>query len=345
MSGAGDSLKWYHVCSTLELLPTVKRPVRQQRLKTLFEAHRKKDSEIRAGRSTVPSGPHMYSLVRLLLPQLDRDEQGSNVLYNMKEAGIARVFVDALVLKGTESEVRLKAWKKPEGGEGYGHFAVVLYHQLILPGRSHHEGKQLTVAQVNEFIDGMAAVSGNHEEQKKLVKALSVKASAFELKWIAKVLLRELRASATEELVYAAYHPDASELFKVDGRMREVVEKCRDPDKRIGDACIEVGKPFNPMLAEKTQDLEKIVKVFKQKGFWIEPKVPAALPALRTSISPRSADKLQLRAVWLESCKILLIWVFMICSWMASECSSTWRMGISDASRASTTSIQASISL
>ena len=278
MSVAADSMRWYLVCSMLEQLPTFKRGERHGRLKKLFAAHRAFDPDVAAGRATVPSGKHMYSLVRLLLPQLDRDEQGTNVLYNMKEVGIARVFIEALNLKGTQSEARLKAWKKPEGGEGYGHFAVVLYHQLTQPGRSHHSGKLLTVADVNEFIDGMAAVAGNSEMQRKLVTALTKKASANELKWIAKVLLRELRASATEELVYRAYHPDASELFKVDGRMREVVEKCRDPDKRIGDACIEVGKPFNPMLAEKTQDLEKITKAFKQKIFWIEPKVPSTTP-------------------------------------------------------------------
>ena len=56
------------------------------------------------------------------------------------------------------------------------------------------------------------------------------------------MLLRELRASATEELVLGSYHPDASSLYKVEARLREVVLKCVDPNKRIGEACIQVDR-------------------------------------------------------------------------------------------------------
>jgi hypothetical protein len=129
------SIRWSVVCATLENLPKAsKRSNRRERLQRLFAEHRKFDPEVAAGRTAVPSGGHMYSLVRLLLPQLDRDENGQNVLYFMKEQGIAKLFVEALNIKGTASERKLKDWKKPEGGEGYGHFAVVLYHQLCAPG-------------------------------------------------------------------------------------------------------------------------------------------------------------------------------------------------------------------
>jgi len=119
----------------------------------------------------------------------------------------------------------------------------------------------------------MSAAAKDTDAQQGLVRELVKEASAFELKWIAKVLLRELRASATEELVLSAYHPDASELFKVDARLREVVDKCCDPSKRLGEASIQVNNPFRPMLAAKMQDFSKIAKNFKNKPFWIEPKV------------------------------------------------------------------------
>ena len=63
----------------------------------------------------------MYSLIRLLLPMIDRDESGSNVLYHMKERGITSLFVRALGLEGTVSAKKLQYWKKPEGGDGWGH--------------------------------------------------------------------------------------------------------------------------------------------------------------------------------------------------------------------------------
>lgn len=66
------SLKWSVVCSTLDTLPKLKRDEKKKKLERLFEEHRKMDPEIQASRSTIPSGQHMYSLVRLLLPQMDR---------------------------------------------------------------------------------------------------------------------------------------------------------------------------------------------------------------------------------------------------------------------------------
>ncbi len=274
------SICWSVVCATLENLPKLGagrgrggRQKRRERLQRLFAEHRKFDPEIAAGRKDVPSGGHMYSLVRLLLPQLDRDENGMNVLYNMKEQGIAKLFVQALGIEGTESARKLAAWKKPEGGEGYGHFAVVLYHQLCAPGRCHHTGQKLTVADVNKFCDAMSAAAKDSDAQRGLIIKLVKEASAFELKWIAKVLLRELRASATEDLVLSAYHPDARELFKVEARLREVVDKCCDPSKRLGETSIQVNSPFRPMLAEKMQDFEKIAKYFNDQPFWVEPKV------------------------------------------------------------------------
>jgi len=221
----------------------------------------------------------MYSLVRLLLPEKDRDEHGNNVLYNMKEGGITKIFIRAMGLQGTDSCRKLENWKKPEGGEGYGHFDVVLYHQMAPAGRVHHTGREITVANVNRFLNDMSSASNNSDEQVRLVTELMKSASAFELKWIAKVLLRELRTSATEDLVLSAYHPDARERFQFDARLREVVEVCRDPRRRLGEACIEVNCPFKPMLTEKMQAFKLIPKYFNNKPFWIEPKV------LRVSIS------------------------------------------------------------
>jgi len=268
-----NSLPWHIVCSTLERLPKQKRAEKKSSLEKLFEHHRNMDPEVKAKRATVPSGQHMYSLVRLMLPQMDRDEKGGNVLYHMKEQGIAKAFIRALGLEGTASSTKLINWKKPEGGEGFGHFAIVLYHQLILPGRSHGKGLLVTVAEVNTFLNCMAETASDKEAQNQVVIKMLKLASAYELKWIAKVMLRELRASATEDLVLSSYHPDANELYKVSTRLREVVEKCCDRNKRIGEACIQVNNPFKPMLAEKTQELAKIPKNFKNRPFWIETKL------------------------------------------------------------------------
>lgn len=108
---ASTSLQWYVVCSVLENLPNEKRPQRRERLKRLFADHRRLDPDIKAG---VATGKHMYSLMRLLLPQMDRDEGGKNVLYHLKEQGVAKLFVQALGLDGTESARKLTKWKQPE---------------------------------------------------------------------------------------------------------------------------------------------------------------------------------------------------------------------------------------
>lgn len=117
---ANSSFKWFKVCNTLESLPqSANRAKRKHILECLFAGHRKGDPDVRAGRSKVASGhflispsqfqvaeptlsmltatflinvrafsytgEHMYGLIRLLLPMIDRDENRTNVLYHMKE--------------------------------------------------------------------------------------------------------------------------------------------------------------------------------------------------------------------------------------------------------------------
>jgi DNA ligase-4 len=262
------SLRWQIVCSVLDRLPKEKRTNRSDIMKDLLWEHRKLDPKS----DTAPKGDHMYSLIRLLLPQLDRDQEGNNVLYHMKEIKIAKTFIAALGIKGTPGAQKLLNWRKPEGGEGYGEFGTVLYHQLVPPGRVSRLGKKITVSDVNAFLHDMSAKEED-TDQEALVKDLCTKASALELKWIAKVLLKDLKASATETLVLGALHPDARQLFETNARLRDIVAKCSDPRTRVGSEGIQLMNPFRPMLAEKTEDLNSITKYFKNKPFWLEPKL------------------------------------------------------------------------
>ncbi len=91
----------------------------------------------------------MFNFFRLMMPQIDR-ERGN---YGIKEAGLAKMFSDALLLPPYESE-RLKHYKNPTKqpqGSPTGDFCSVLLD--IIKTRQKDISTNMTLDRVNIILD------------------------------------------------------------------------------------------------------------------------------------------------------------------------------------------------
>ncbi|XP_039278065.1 DNA ligase 4 [Nilaparvata lugens] len=81
----------------------------------------------------------------------------------------------------------------------------------------------------------------------------------LEIKWLTRLLLKEMKLGMGHKKVLFAYHRDAIDLFNVSFSLQKVCEKLYDPDRRLHEVEVCMFEPFRPMLAERC-DVQKVDK-------------------------------------------------------------------------------------
>lgn len=167
----------------------------------------------------------LFPLLRLLLPMVDHDRS----TYGLKETALAKLYADMLALPETQKQ-RLMKWKDPALQVGYrcaaGDFASVLYsvaetRAIVKPGTS-----ALTLGDVNASLDRIHNTTDSMEKRTNLLE-LARRASAIEQKWIAKIILKDLKVGFSHESVLKRLHPDAMELYNRSSMLKQVLDTIR----------------------------------------------------------------------------------------------------------------------
>jgi len=167
----------------------------------------------------------LFPLFRLLLPSVDHDRS----TYGLKETNLAKLYGEMLALPEGQKQ-RLLRWKDPALQEGYrcaaGDFASVLYsvaeaRATVKPGES-----TLTIGDVNAALDRIHNTSDAGEKRTQLLD-LARRASAIEQKWIAKIILKDLKVGFSHESVLKRFHPDAMELYNRSSMLKQVLDTIR----------------------------------------------------------------------------------------------------------------------
>ena len=78
--------------------------------------------------------------------------------------------------------------------------------------------------------------------------------SALELKWLIRILLKDLRISLKENSILECFHPDAKDLFDHTSNLFKVAVYLHDPEKRLHEIGLSIFSPFRPMLGIKKHD-------------------------------------------------------------------------------------------
>ncbi|KAG0327920.1 DNA ligase (ATP) [Dissophora globulifera] len=207
----------------------------------------------------------MYHVIRLLLPQLDR-ERGR---YGLKEQKMADLYINALnILPGSEPALKLKSWK--EGlRDSAGDFSLVV--REVVASRSlvtHPQGQ--TIRDVNEIL---TKLSRKGSDNPQIFKTLVQTYTALENKWIVRIVNKDLKIGMSENSVLPCYHQDAIELFNVCSDLRKTVIDCADPHIRITTTAVNLMQAFKPMLSKRVPNAKEVIECMGHMPFWIETKL------------------------------------------------------------------------
>lgn len=118
---------------------------------------------------------------------------------------------------------------------------------------------------LNILLDQLAVSNANYVP---VFRQLFQKANAEEMKWIIRIVLKDLKLSIKLETVLNSYHKDASDYFNLTNSLMEVCKKFENQKICLDDE-ICLFSPIRPMLAGK-----KNINYFKNQSreFYLETK-------------------------------------------------------------------------
>ncbi|KFK27271.1 hypothetical protein AALP_AA8G360400 [Arabis alpina] len=193
-----------------------------------------------------------FVAVRLIIPSLDR-ERGS---YGLKESVLATCLIDALgISRDAPDAVRLLNWRKggiAKAGANAGNFSLVAAE--VLQRRQGMASGGMSIKELNDLLDRLAS-SENRGEKTSVLSTLIQKTNAQEMKWVIRIILKDLKLGMSEKSIFQEFHPDAEDLFNVTCDLKLVCEKLRDRHQRHKRQDIEVGKAVRPQLAMRVSDV------------------------------------------------------------------------------------------
>ncbi len=91
----------------------------------------------------------------------------------------------------------------------------------VLTGRVPRAPSTMTLGQVNELLDRLASAEENVQRRVVLEEA-TVRLSALEQKWLARMILQDLKIGLREEAILGFFHERAMELLETTSDLRYV---------------------------------------------------------------------------------------------------------------------------
>ncbi|GAA5899174.1 hypothetical protein JCM5296_000357 [Sporobolomyces johnsonii] len=224
-------------------------------------------------------GPDLYPLIRLLLPERDTRRR----TYSLKEQKLAKALISALGLptkpRMSDGAMRLLNWKLPTKDDpGAGEFATVAYEVINSRSSVMSRFGSFDVEGVNDILDELSRTGSKttEEDAKKrmplnehariLERCVSLM-TPIEMKWLIRIILRDLKIGMGEKAIFNQVHPDAMEIFNTCSDIKRVCWMLYDPDKRVEheDWTIKPNRVFRPMLCGRVKgSLQDIIKLMKR---------------------------------------------------------------------------------
>ncbi|KOS20956.1 DNA ligase 4 [Escovopsis weberi] len=223
-------------------------------------------------------GSDFYPALRLVLPDKDRDRG----VYGLKESSIGKLLVKLMKFdKNSEDGYNLVHWKLPGSTMTHhaGDFAGRCFEVLSKRPMRIAAG-DMTIAEVNEQLDDLAASSGETENL-RIFETFYSRMNAEELMWLIRIILKQMKIGATERTFLYLWHPDGEALFNVSSSLRRVCWELYDPELRLeqDEAGLALMQCFQPQLAQfqMPASFQKMIELLRpteqDDEFWIEEKL------------------------------------------------------------------------
>lgn len=210
---------------------------------------------------------NFFPAMRFLLPEDDRR------IYGLKEVKLAKYLIEALCIGPKSNDaMKLLNYRAPSHVKSDGDFASVAY--FVLKNRCQ-EDNTLTIEEVNHHLDIISVNNAKGKEGQRdvnsSIKHLLVNLSALQLKWLIRIILKDLKIGIKEHIILGAYHDDALDLYNFTSSLEKVCSTLVDPNKRLHEVSVSLFSPCRPMLGEKAKP-NKIETLLNGQPFYIETK-------------------------------------------------------------------------
>ncbi|KAI5457758.1 ATP dependent DNA ligase domain-containing protein [Mariannaea sp. PMI_226] len=224
-------------------------------------------------------GNDFYPALRLILPDKDRDRG----VYGLKENAIGKLLVKLMKIdKNSEDGYNLLHWKLPGqtiASRMAGDFAGRCF-EVISKRPMRTEVGDMTIAEVNEQLDKLAASSGESENL-RVFECFYNRMNAEEMLWLIRIILKQMKVGATEKTFLDLWHPDGDALFSVSSSLRRVCWELYDLEVRLQqeETGVALMQCFQPQLAQfqMPSSFEKMIQLLRpteeDPEFWIEEKL------------------------------------------------------------------------
>ncbi|GAA5858831.1 hypothetical protein JCM8547_005005 [Rhodosporidiobolus lusitaniae] len=219
-------------------------------------------------------GPDLYPVIRLLLPERDHRRR----TYNLKEAKLAKAIITALGLPPKSDAARkLENWKTPTKDDpGAGEFATVAYEVIKTRSTVTVSRSEVQLDVINETLDKLSHTATTvgpdgqrvppMVEHSKIIRTCIKTLTPSEMKWLIRIILRDLKIGMGEKSILSAVHADAMEVFNTCSDIKRVCWRLHNPNERVPreDSTVTIGSVFRPMLSWRAKQLKDVVKAMKR---------------------------------------------------------------------------------
>ena len=222
----------------------------------------------------IPITADLYPIIRLIFPESD----STRGAYGLKEHSIGRIFADLLILPPHEKE-RLMNWKDPNLQAKHnctvGDFPSVLL-SVIEPRMSTNPSVKLTIGDVNKWLTDLYT-SVDTDVRKDLFRDLIYRAKPLEVKWIIKIILKDMKIGVGIESILRHLHPNAVQLYHISNSIQHVLSTIShsptDAPSEPAPTTIYF-QPIKPMLSERVNPGDIPERFSHVRGdVFLEPKI------------------------------------------------------------------------
>ncbi|XP_011067143.1 PREDICTED: DNA ligase 4 isoform X4 [Acromyrmex echinatior] len=258
-------IEFKQLCDTLEdVAKTHDIKKKEQILQTFIDTCRNVGDKLKIEYSE--SDVSLYPILRLILPDLER-QRGP---HNLKQVSLANLYAHVYgFAKNSDSYKKLANYRDLlSSGKFIGNdFADRAY--CVLNKKLPRISTGFTIARINEFLDSISERNTNVTRQQKIetFRVLFRQITGFEMKWMTRIILKDLRLGIGTQRILHIYHPDANDKFLVTNDLREICDQLRNPKIKLKECGIQIFTHFKPMLLERC-NIENIGKLFRDNDLY-----------------------------------------------------------------------------
>ncbi|KYM99364.1 DNA ligase 4 [Cyphomyrmex costatus] len=256
-------IKFKQLCDTLEdIAKTYNVKKKEQILQTFIDECRNVGDKLKI--EYPESDVSFYPILRLLVPHLER-QRGP---HNLKQVSLANLYAHIYgFAKNSDSYKKLTNYREFSSDKFIGNdFADRAYY--VLNKKLPRIDTGLTIAQINEFLDSISERKMNVTKQQKVetFRVLFRQITGFEMKWMTRIILKDLRLGIGPQKILHIYHPDANDKSLVTNDLREICNQLHNPKIKLK-CSIQIFSYFKPMLLERC-NIENIGKLFRDNDLY-----------------------------------------------------------------------------